>query len=111
MNYYRPEYDKRPFIPGIYKSPSTICASTCCKWHNRSVKRGFKISDVITQIVPWNAAINAFDSPTAGNILKATLYTGMVFVKVNPLVAAGLAISDISGFTNVVFNGVDNIIY
>ena len=46
-----------------------------------------------------------------GNILKATVSTGTVFLRTNPAFGVLMGIADITGFSDYVFNGVDRVIY
>ena len=58
----------------------------------------------------YSSTIDAYRNPTTGNILKATFNTGMLFVRVNPLVGLSIGILDATGVTNQVFNGIGNYI-
>lgn len=47
---------------------------------------------------------NAVEHPTAGNIAKAAFETGLLFVKTNPIVGAAIALGDLTGLTDKLFD-------
>ena len=49
------------------------------------------------------AAKEAYENPTAGNIAKAVVKTGLLFVKTNPLVSVLIIAADLSGLTDILF--------
>ena len=70
-----------------------------------------KILGRVTGIYGAGSSIyDAYRNPTTGNILKATFNTGMLFLRVNPIVGLGIGILDATGVTNQFFNGVGNFI-
>lgn len=70
-----------------------------------------KILGKVTGVYSAGSSVyDAYRNPTAGNILKATFNTGMLFVRVNPLVGLGIGILDATGVSNQVFNGIGNYI-
>jgi RHS repeat-associated protein len=58
-----------------------------------------KTVGVIGKVFDAGLAIKeAYDNPTAGNITKAALKTGLAFLSTNPIVSITLAVADYSGF-------------
>ncbi len=49
------------------------------------------------------AVYNAIRNPTAGNIAKAGFESALLFIRVNPIVSAAIAISDLTGLTDKLF--------
>lgn len=56
------------------------------------------------------AVYDAFENPTTANIIKASANVGLLFVRMNPVTGVILGISDLSGFSDFIYNGVGNII-
>jgi len=52
----------------------------------------------------YNAWSNAIEKGGAGNYTKAVAETALLFIKTNPLVGAAIAISDLTGLTDKLFN-------
>src|SRR5690554_4133106 len=56
------------------------------------------------------AVYDAFENPTTANIIKASVNVGLLFVRMNPVTGVILGISDLSGFSDYIYNGVGNMI-
>ena len=56
------------------------------------------------------AVYDAFENPTTANIIKASVNVGLLFVRMNPVTGIILGISDLSGFSDYIYNGVGNMI-
>ena len=70
-----------------------------------------KVLGRVTGIYSAGSSIyDAYRNPTTGNILKATFNTGMLFLRVNPVIGLGIGVLDATGVTNQFFNGVGNFI-
>jgi hypothetical protein len=73
-----------------------------------------KYTKVLGRVVGGYGAVSSINdairNPTTGNILKATFNTGMLFMRVNPLVGLSIGILDATGVTNQAFNGIGNFI-
>ena len=70
----------------------------------KGLKFAGKALGVLDAASAWS---DVADHPTAGNITKAVLKTGVAVLsiveKLNPIVALGTAISDLTGFTDFIF--------
>lgn len=51
------------------------------------------------------ATIDAYNNPTTGNIIKASVNTGMLFVRANPMVGLTLGIMDVTGVSDKIYQG------
>jgi hypothetical protein len=71
----------------------------------------FKILGTVTGVSSAGiSVINALENPTSGNLLKATVSTTLVFVRVNPFIGIGIGIMDVTGASDVVYEKVGYII-
>jgi hypothetical protein len=71
----------------------------------------FKILGTVAGVSSASISIiNAIENPTTGNLLKATISSTLVFVRVNPLIGIGIGILDVTGASDVVYEKVGYII-
>ena len=70
-----------------------------------------KIGQVTGVMGAGIALYDVYNKPTLGNVLKAGISVGTLMIKTNPMIGLVLGISDITGFSDHVFRGVDNMIY
>ena len=70
----------------------------------RTVKN-FKAAGTLLGYVDAGMSIrDAWNNPTAGNITKAILKTGLALFKTNPVIGFVSAIADITEFTDLLFD-------
>jgi RHS repeat-associated protein len=60
-----------------------------------------KAAGVVTAINAWGEAI---DKGGVGRYTKAVLETSLIFIKTNPVVGIGIAIADLTGLTDAIFD-------
>ncbi|WP_374175066.1 DUF6443 domain-containing protein [Flavobacterium tructae] len=56
----------------------------------------------------FSSTIEAYNNPTTANILKASVNTGMLFVRANPIVGLTLGIMDVTGVSDKIYDGLGN---
>jgi RHS repeat-associated protein len=67
--------------------------------------KNFKAAGTIMGYIDAGMAIrDAWNNPTAGNVTKAVLKTGIAFLKTNPVVGFVTSISEITGLTDLLFD-------
>jgi len=67
--------------------------------------KNFKAAGTIMGFVDAGLSIrDAFDNPTAGNITKAVLKSGLALIKTNPVVGFVSALAEITGLSDWLFN-------
>lgn len=55
-----------------------------------------------------DAGIDFYNNPTPGTFLKLSVNTALLVGKVNPIVAVGVGLLDVTGATDYVYESVDN---
>lgn len=55
-----------------------------------------------------DAGIDFYNNPTPGNFLKLSVNTALLVGKVNPIVAVGVGLLDVTGATDYMYESVDN---
>ena len=66
------------------------------------------LGTAIGAVNAYNSVNKAFDNPTPGNILNATISTGVLFIRINPAVAIGLGVMDVTGLSDYIYGNIDH---
>ena len=71
----------------------------------------FKVAGRALGIVGTGVAVyDAIQDPSTANLIKAGANVGLLIVRMNPAVAVGLAVLDLTGASDYIYNGIGNYI-